>query len=121
MLGVLPAVLTPCGPMCAQPFLGKNVEELAREEWEETPAFMRRNAARAHDLAERLFNDFGDRIRIEVVGLDSPKGVWLALRHHVGKGFAIVVGGGEVVRDPLAYETTRTAVERAIRASAAVQ
>jgi len=91
------------------------VTALASEELRETPAVLLENASRAHELAERLLRDFGNRIRIEVVGLESPRGIWLALRHRVGKGFSVVVDGKEVVRDPLRFEETRAAVERAIR------
>jgi len=115
LLGLLPAILKPCGPSCAQPFLNNTVTALASEELRETPAVLLENASRAHELAERLLRDFGNRIRIEVVGLESPRGIWLALRHRVGKGFAVVVDGREVVRDPLRFEETRAAVERAIR------
>src|SRR5207253_3683551 len=81
LLGLLPAILKPCGPACAQPFTNKSVETLKEEEWRETPEFVRENADRAHRLAERLLRDYGPRIRIEVVGLDSPRGAWLGIRH----------------------------------------
>src|SRR5439155_24191720 len=84
LLGLLPAILKPCGPACAQPFTNKSVETLKEEEWRETPEFVRENADRAHRLAERLLRDYGHRIRIEVVGLDSPRGAWLDIRHREG-------------------------------------
>ena len=98
--------------------MNNSVSALASEELRETPAVLLENANRAHEFAERLFRDFGDRIGIEVVGLDSPRGIWLALRHRVGRGFAVVVDGRDVVRDPLHFEETRAAVERAIRSRA---
>jgi hypothetical protein len=113
-LGLLPAILKPCGPACAQPFTSRNVETLRDEEWLETPGFVLENADRAHRLAEDLFRDFGDRVRIEVVGLDSPRGVWLGLRHRVGKGFAVIVDGHEVFRDPGDYSSIKGAVSRAL-------
>ncbi len=115
MLGLWPAVFQPCGPSCARPFVNAPVEALAREEERETPEFIRENGARAHEIAERLFRDFGDRVRIEVVGLDSPKGIWLGLRHRVGRGFAVVVDGGSVIRDPPDYEPVKAAVSRTMR------
>ena len=114
MLGLLPAILKPCGPACAQPFTHRNVEALRDEEWHETPAFVIENADRAHRIAEDLFRDFGDRVRIEVVGLDSPRGVWLGLRHRVGKGFAVIVDGRDVFRDPSDYDPVKGAVSRAL-------
>ena len=115
LLGLLPAILKPCGPACAQPFMNDTVAALKSEELRETPPLLLENANRAHNLAKKLFRDFGDRIRIEVVGIDSPRGIWLALRHRVGKGFAVVVDGREVLRDPEGFEETRAAVERALR------
>lgn len=119
-VGLVPAVLKPCGPACAQPFTDRAVRALADEEWEETPVHMRENADRAHALAERLHRDFGAAIEIEVVGLDSPRGLWLGLRHRIGKGFAMIVDGREVVRGPSGYDEVKGPVERAVRARGAI-
>lgn len=122
LVGLLPAILKPCGPACAQPFMNETVAQLRAEELGETPDFMTANAERAHAVAEELLRDFGGAIRIEVVGLDTPKGAWLGLKHRFGKGFAIVVDGHDVFRDAAAYEPVRQAVARAVearRASAA--
>ena len=114
LLGLLLAILKPCGPACAQPFTNRNVEAMREEEWHETPAFVIENADRAHRIAEDLFRDFGDRVRIEVVGFDSPRGVWLGLRHQIGKGFAVIVDGREVFRDPKDSDPIKGAVSRAL-------
>ncbi len=118
MLGLLPAILKPCGPACAQPFMNRPVETLSTQEMDETPAFIRENGERIHTFAERLFRDFGKEIRIEVIGLDSPRGAWLAMRHRVGKGFAIVVGGRETLRNPTDYDALKEAVTRALGSEA---
>ena len=115
MLGLLPAILKPCGPTCAQPFMNRSVEAMTSEEMAETPAFVRENGSRAHEIAERLFRDFGGVVQVEVVGLDSPRGFWLSVRHRVGRGFAVVVDGKEVVRGNPAYGAVKEAVERAVR------
>src|SRR2546430_15053331 len=112
--GLLRAILNPCGPACAQPFTNRNVEALREEEWHETPAFVIENADRAHRIAEDLFRDFGDRVRIEGVGFDSPRGARLGLRHQIGKGFAVIVDRREVVRDPKDSEPIKGAVPRAL-------
>src|SRR5205809_1046199 len=96
LLGLLPAILKPCGPACAQPFTNVSVEALIDEERRETPDLLRENSERAHELAERLVGEFGSRLRIEVVGLESPRGIWLGLRHRVGRGFAVIVDGRDV-------------------------
>lgn len=114
LVGLLPAILKPCGPACAQPFMNDTVAQLKAEELDETPDFVRENARRAHGIAEDLIRDFGDAIRIEVVGLDTPKGMWLGLRHRFGAGFAVVVDGRDVFRDPKDYGSIREAVGRAV-------
>ena len=115
MLGLLPAVLAPCGAACARPFMNQPVERLSEEEHADTPPFVQENGERAHAIAVHLFREFGDDVRIEVVGLDSLRGLVLGVRHRIGKGFAIVVGDGEVVRDPQDYESVRTVVAEALR------
>ncbi len=116
MLGLLPAVLAPCGAACAQPFMNGPVKELSQEEHADTPSFVQENGERAHAIAEQLFREFGDDVRIEVVGLDSLRGLVLGARHRIGKGFAIVVGERQVVRNPRDYESVRTAVAEALGA-----
>ncbi len=96
--------------------MGRSVENLEKEELLETPAALLENAGRAHALAERLLQDFGNRVRIEVVGLDSPRGMWIGLRHRIGQGFAVVVDGKRVFRNPAGYEPVKTAVEAALAA-----
>ena len=114
MVGLLPLILQPCGAACAQPFMNRPVQAMSHQEHAETPEFVEANGARAHAIAEQLFRDFGDEVRIEVVGLDSFRGLILGLRHRFGKGFAIVVGGGEVVRNPGDYESVKAVVARAL-------
>lgn len=115
LVGLLPAILKPCGPSCAQPFMNRSVAALIQEEIDETPASVRENAERAHALAEHLFRDFGHRVRIEVVGLDTPRGLWVGFRHRIGKGFAVVVEGKGVFRNPADYESVRAAVQDSLR------
>src|SRR2546429_7301462 len=97
LLGLLPAILKPCGPACAQPFTNVSVEALIDEERRETPDLLRENSERAHELAERLLGDFGSRLRIPDVGLESPRGICLGLRHRVGAGLAVIVDGRVVI------------------------
>jgi len=92
------------------------VEALKDEERRETPAFVLENAERAHGLAEHLVKDYGLQIRIEVVGLDSPRGVWLGIRYRVGKGFAVIVDGRDVFRNSDDYGSVKQAVDRALTA-----
>lgn len=99
--------------------MARPVQELSSEQDQQTPAFVRENADRAHAFAERLLHDFGGELRIEVIGLDSPKGLWLGLRHRIGKGFAVIVDGHETFRSPSDYEPLREAVRRALLGRAA--
>ena len=121
LLGLLPAILKPCGPACARPFTNVCVEALIDEERRETPDLLRENSERAHELAERLVGEFGSRLRIEVVGLESPRGIWLGLRHRVGRGFAVIVDARDVFRNPDDYAPVRKAVDAALAARGAAE
>lgn len=114
LVGLLPAILKPCGPACAQPFMNRPVETLADEELHEAPPFVRENGERAHAIAEQLFRDFGHDVRIEVLGLDSPRGILFAARHRIGGGFAVVVEGQSVLREPQDYDAVKRVVAEAL-------
>lgn len=116
MLGLLPAVLQPCGAACARPFMNKPVDALSDLQHQETPGFVTENGERAHAIAEQLFRDFGQAVRIEVVGLDSLQGMLLGARHRIGRGFAIVVDRTHVVRDPQDYASVKKVVAQALHA-----
>src|SRR5438309_10291264 len=90
LLGLLPAILKPCGPACAQPFTNVSVEALIDEERRETPDLLRENSERAHELAERLVGEVGSSLRIEVVGLESPRVMCIGLPHREGHGFDVL-------------------------------
>lgn len=94
--------------------MNRTVDELRKEEIREIPPFVLENAERAHAIAEDLIRDFGNRVRIEVVGMDSPRGMWIGLRHGIGRGFAIIVDGRHVLRDPGDYDSVRGAVAQAL-------
>lgn len=115
MVGLLPAILAPCGAACARPFLNEPVRDLSREAMDDTPSFVRQNGERAHAIAEQLFKEFGDSVRIEILGLDSPRGVLFAARHRLGKEFTVVVGRDRVLRDPESYGAVRSSVADALR------
>src|SRR2546430_14381959 len=91
LLGLLPAILKPCGPACAQPFTNVSVEALKEEERRENPTFVREKAESAHGLSEQLIKDYGAPIRIVGGGLDFPRGGWVGLRPGIGEGVAGVV------------------------------
>lgn len=55
--------------------------------------------------------DFGDRIIPIAIGLASPSGVWLSLRHRLGRDLAIVLDGRKVVSGEADYEVIKKAIE----------
>src|SRR2546430_10402730 len=103
LLGLLPAILKPCGPACAQPFTNVSVEALIDEERRETPDLLRENSERAHELAERLLGDFGSRLRVEGLCLEAPLRRWLGLPHPAGGRFRGLLRRAHVFRNPAYY------------------
>jgi hypothetical protein len=68
-------------------------------------------AAAVSAIAER----FGRRVQPTVVGVTSPRGAWLALRHRLPAGLHAVVGGRRVVPLAAGAEPLVEAVEEALR------
>src|SRR2546425_6116621 len=58
LLGLLPAILKPCGPACAQPFTNRNVEALRDEEWRESPPPVLSNTGPEPPLPADMFPPF---------------------------------------------------------------
>lgn len=77
-----------CGPLGTDEQLAE-YDDTARAEHDAA-------VAAVHAVAER----FGPRVRPTLVGVTSPRGAWLSLRHRLPAGLHAVVGGRRIV--PLA-------------------
>lgn len=67
----------------------------------------------AEEVAQALWEEFGAGVRVESVLLTSPRGLWLSLRHRLGRDPAAVVDG----RGPIPLSRGYAAVRGAVSAS----
>lgn len=95
-MGIFPATLSPCS-VCDMTDLGG---KLAREQSREAPAAAAGDAEITWRIAEAVFARYGTNVRIRLTPVDSPRGVWLSLRHRLGGGMRAIVSGRTVSADP---------------------
>lgn len=96
LVGVYPAALSPC-TVCDLSDLGT---KLATEQQREAPAAAGSDSERVWRIAEKVFAAHGPDVRIRLTPIDSPRGVWLSLRHRLpGGGLQALVNGRRVSAD----------------------
>lgn len=96
LVGLYPAALSPC-TVCR---LDDLAARLAAEQAREAPAAARSDADGAARLLAALADRAGGSVSIRLTPLDSPRGLWLSLRHRLPNGLAVLVGGRRVAADP---------------------
>ncbi|HEY6958028.1 MAG TPA: hypothetical protein VI814_04320 [Candidatus Limnocylindria bacterium] len=96
IVGLYGAQLRPCS-VCDVTELG---EKLAREQASEATDAARRDSDLAYAIAERAFSRFGTDVRVRLTPIDSPRGLWLTLRHRLGGGLQVLVNGRKVAPEP---------------------
>ncbi len=96
VVGIFPAALSPC-TVCDVGELGS---KLARDQAREAPAAAVADSEATWRIAEAVFARFGTDVRIRLTPVDSPRGVWLSLRHRLGGGLQVLVDGRIVSVEP---------------------
>ncbi len=98
VVGIFPTLYSMVASCCTYDYASSLTEE-KRRQLSEYPDWMIEN----YKLLLRIYRDlseFGSSIKLEVVGLDSLRGVLLALRYRLNKGVSIIVGD-RVFRGPV--------------------
>jgi hypothetical protein len=90
VFGLFPTTFSTCAPCCPSDILYGCSSEL--DQIDEYPLSIRRNQDFLIDILYRLMR-FGDRVIVHIVGADSIGGILLSIRHRLGMGPAIIVGG----------------------------
>ncbi len=96
IVGLYGAALSPC-TVCDVAELGA---KLAREQAAEATPAARRDSDAAYAIAAAVFGRHGMAARVRLTPIDSPRGLWLALRHRLGGGLQVLVGGRHVGASP---------------------
>jgi len=96
IVGLYGAQLRPCS-VCDITDLGQKLE---REQAAEATEAARRDSDRAYAIAAAVFSRYGTDVRVRLTPIDSPRGVWLALRHRLGGGLQVLANGRKVDTEP---------------------
>ncbi len=98
IVGLYGAQLRPCS-VCDITDLGQKLE---REQAGEATDAARRDSDAAYAIAVAVFSRYGTDVRVRLTPVDSPRGVWLALRHRLGGGLQVIANGRKVGHEPQA-------------------
>lgn len=96
IVGLYGANLRPC-TACDLTDLGQKLE---REQAGEATDAARRDSDVAYAIAEAAFSRFGNEVRIRLTPIDSPRGLWLTLRHRLSGGLQVLANGRKVAAEP---------------------
>ncbi len=96
ILGLYGAQLRPCS-VCDITDLGQKLE---REQAGEATDAARRDSDLAYAIAAAAFSRFGTGVRVRLTPIDSPRGLWLTLRHRLGGGLQVLANGRKVEPEP---------------------
>lgn len=96
LVGLYPAAMSPCS-VCR---LDGLATRLAAEQAREVPAGARSDADGAARLLAAVAERGGGAVSVRLTALDSPRGLWLSLRHRLPNGLAVLVDGKRVAADP---------------------
>lgn len=87
--GLFPTIFATCSSLknynegCCQP-------NILREQLDEYPSNMLKNQDFLAELVAELYS-FGNSIKLEIVNMDSAKGLWYAIRYRLDGNLAVIV------------------------------
>jgi hypothetical protein len=96
IVGLYGANLRPCS-VCDITDLGGKLER--EQQGEATPA-ARADSDLAYRIAAAAFGRYGADVRVRLTPIDSPRGMWLTLRHRLGGGLQVLVNGRKTAAEP---------------------
>ncbi|HZP96418.1 MAG TPA: hypothetical protein VFC31_08815 [Candidatus Limnocylindria bacterium] len=96
ILGLFGATLRPCS-VCDISDLGSKLE---REQAAEATDAARADSDVAYRIAVAVFGRHGAAVRVRLTPIDSPRGMWLTLRHRLGGGPQVLVNGRKTAAEP---------------------
>ncbi len=96
ILGLYGATMRPCS-VCDLTELGA---KLQREQAAEATDAARSDSDLAYRIAAAAFGRHGAEVRIRLTPVDSPRGMWLTLRHRLGGGLQVLVNGRKTAPEP---------------------
>ncbi len=118
-LGLFPSFMDLCCRKAPDPLSltgqGELLEEFHQEQMSEYPPEILENQRVAESLFQRLLEDFPRGIAIEVVALDSFRGMYLGWKYRLRKNLAILVDDLHRFGRDVSYDVLKAAVVEALR------
>ncbi len=118
-LGLFPSFMDLCCRKAPDPLSltgeGKLLREFHEEQMSEYPPEILENQRVVESHFNRLLEDFPRGIAIEVVGLDSFRGMYLSWKYRLRDNLAILVDDVQSFGRDVSYEALRSAVGEALR------
>jgi hypothetical protein len=105
-VGLLPVLYEFCSKCAIMDPLKVARLDYLSEQWAGYPPEVLQEQARLSELCQRLTQDFP-----VPVGFMSARGLWLSLKHRLGRGPAVVIDGKRVLSGELSYEAIKVAIE----------
>lgn len=117
IVGLLPEFFNMCAACQGMDVLQVARLDYARDQLGDYPPEVAEEQQRAVEVVHALVTEFGPAVEPVTVDAYSPQGLWLTLRHRIGRGPALIVAGRHVVRQ-LSPTAACEAVREELRASA---
>ncbi|MBX5464762.1 MAG: hypothetical protein IRZ26_04320 [Clostridia bacterium] len=117
VVGLMPEFFNMCAACQGMDWLRVASLHYPQEQLREYPPEVVEEQERAVEVLNALVSEFGPAVEPVTVDAYSPQGLWLSLRHRLGRGPAVIVGGRRVVRQ-LTPEAACAAVREELRVSA---
>ena len=111
LVGLLPAAYRLCTKCQPVDYLSLEGADYVFQQLTDYPPEVLQEQERLYELYHNLAHDFSGAVKLIAVNLLSPRGLWLSLRHKLGKKGAVVIGSKRVLHADCSYETIRQAID----------
>jgi hypothetical protein len=117
LIGLLPEVYRVCVKCQPMDYLSLGGVDYVSEQLAGYPEEIRVEQKKLLDLYHRLQRDFPGAVLPVPIGLMSPRGLWLSLRHRFGNGPKLLIGGTRVLSADRPYEEIKRTIEEELTKS----
>lgn len=111
-VGLLPTFFSTCAPCCSMDYMMACGVDTKTDQLEEYPQDIVETQTRMSQLFVKLIQDYGSLVQPKIVDVTSLRGLWLSLRHGLGRDLAVVVQGKSVLKGNFDYGELKRAVGR---------
>lgn len=107
-IGLMPTLYAHC-QHCMQVMHGTGLQPYS-EQLEEYPEEIKKVYFKVSELAQKIRNEFGERIAFDAIDTASPKGIWLTLKYRIKKTPCVIINGRKAFDYVPSYEELRNKI-----------